>query len=331
MNRLSSRFIQAVIVLWGAFTLTFILLQLLPGDAVLIKFLSPEYGLSSEQIAALRISYGLDLPVLWQYFSALGRVLQGDFGYSVQAGVSVLQLILTNLPPTLALAGSAFIVSMILAFFLAFLSIFAPFAWLKNAICALPGLFLAIPLFWFGIMLVQIFSFQLGLISAIAPGPIEGMILPIVALALPISAPLAQILIQAMDKTLLTPFVSVLEAKGASQPRIVWHHVLRNAALPTLTISGLLFGELLSGAVVTETVFNLNGIGKMTEAAVRAQDVGLLQAIVLLAALVFVSINLGIDLILPLIDPRLRKNHAAQSLLQKWFPFLQKLRKEKAA
>jgi len=306
MSHLSSRLIQALLVLWGAFTLSFILLQLLPGDGVLIKFLSPEYGIDRQQIEQLRISYGFDQPLLWQYFTALWRVLSGDLGYSLQAGVPVLELILTNLPPTLILAGSAFIVAVILAFALAFLSIFTPFTWLKNAICALPGLFLAIPLFWFGIMLVQIFSFQLGWISAIAPGSVEAMILPVAALALPISAPLAQILIQAIDKTLQAPFVSMLEAKGASQARIIWRHVLRNAALPTLTISGLLFGELLSGAVITETVFNLSGIGKITEAAVRAQDVGLLQAIVLLSALAFVSINLIIDLMFPLIDPRLR-------------------------
>jgi len=306
MNSLYSRLIQAVIVLWGAFTLTFILLQLLPGDAILIKFMSPEYGISREQIEQLRVSYGLDAPIIWQYFTALLRVLSGDFGYSIQAGVPVGELILINLPSTLILAGSALIAAVILAFTLAFLSIFSPFTWLKNAICALPGLFLAIPLFWFGIMLVQIFSFQFALISAIAPGPIEGMILPVMALALPISAPLAQILIQALDKTLQENFVTILAAKGARHGRIVWYHVLRHAALPTLTISGLLFGELLSGAVVTETVFSLNGIGKMTEAAVRAQDVGLLQAIVLLSAFVFVVINLGIDLLFPLIDPRLR-------------------------
>jgi len=329
MRNLPSRLLQAVIVLWGAFTLSFILLQLLPGDAVLLKFMSPEYGLNSEQIAQLRASYGLDLPALWQYFIALGRALSGDFGYSVQAGVPVLQLILTNLPPTLALAGSGFVGAVLLALTLTFLSTFAPFAWLKNAICALPGLFLAIPLFWFGIMLVQIFSFQLGWISAIAPGPVEGLILPVVALALPICAPLAQILIQAVDKNLHEPFVSVLAAKGASHPRIVWRHVLRNAALPTLTISGLLFGELLSGAVVTETVFNLNGIGKMTEAAVRAQDVGLLQAIVLLSAFVFVGINLIIDLIFPLIDPRLRKQNSSQFFTQIRLPILRKLFKEK--
>jgi len=310
MRNLPSRLLQAVIVLWGAFTLSFILLQLLPGDAVLLKFMSPEYGLNSEQIAQLRASYGLDLPALWQYFIALGRALSGDFGYSVQAGVPVLQLILTNLPPTLALAGSGFVGAVLLALTLTFLSTFAPFAWLKNAICALPGLFLAIPLFWFGIMLVQIFSFQLGWISAIAPGPVEGLILPVVALALPICAPLAQILIQAVDKNLHEPFV-------------------RNAALPTLTISGLLFGELLSGAVVTETVFNLNGIGKMTEAAVRAQDVGLLQAIVLLSAFVFVGINLIIDLIFPLIDPRLRKQNSSQFFTQIRLPILRKLFKEK--
>lgn len=301
------RLFQAIIVLWAAFTATFILLQVLPGDAVLIKFLNPEYGLNASEIANLRQNYGIDKSVIAQYFQTIGNFLTGDFGYSVQAGVPVSDLIITNLPPTLKLAGLSFIAALLLAFAISFLFNLAPFEWLKNILFSTPGLFLSIPLFWLGIVFVQVFSFYLGWISVIIPGPVEAMILPVAALAIPISAPLAQILMRSLDEIELSPFIMVLKSKGASRFRILVHHCLRNSALPVLTIAGLLFGELISGAVVTETVFGLSGIGKITEQAVRSQDVGVLQAIVVISAAAFVFINLIIDLLFPLIDPRLKR------------------------
>lgn len=308
LKRSLYRLLEAVLVLWAAFTVTFILLQVLPGDAVLIKFLNPEYGLNASEIANLRNNYGIDEPKIVQYFKILGNFLTGDFGYSVEAGVPVLNLIATNLPETLKLAGLSFVAAAILALLISFLFTFAPFQWLKNLAFGLPGLFLSVPLFWLGIFLVQVFSFYLGFISVIVPGPIEAMILPVTALAIPISAPLAQILMRSLDEIELSPFLMVLKSKGASRLRIVVGHCLRNCALPVLTIAGLLFGELISGAVVTETVFGLNGIGKITERAVRSQDVGVLQAIVVVSAAAFVFINLVIDLFFPVIDPRLKQN-----------------------
>lgn len=301
------RLLQAIIVLWAAFTASFILLQVLPGDAVLIKFLNPEYGLNASQVAALRENYGIDKSLIAQYFQTIGNFLTGDFGYSVQAGVPVANLIATNLPATLKLAGLSFVAAVIVAFVISFLFSFAPFGWLKNLFFGLPGLFQAVPLFWLGIVFVQIFSFYLGWISVIIPGPVEAMVLPVAALAIPISAPLAQILMRSLDEIELSPFIMVLKAKGASRFRILVHHCLRNCALPVLTIAGLLFGELISGAVVTETVFGLSGIGKITEQAVRSQDVGVLLAIVVISVAAFVFINLVIDLLFPLIDPRLKR------------------------
>lgn len=308
LKRSLYRFLEAILVLWAAFTATFILLQVLPGDAVLIKFLNPEYGLNASEIANLRNNYGIDEPKIVQYFRTLGNFLTGDLGYSVEAGVPVSNLIATNLPETLKLAGLSFVAAAILALLISFLFTFAPFQWLKNFVFGLPGLFLSIPLFWLGIVLVQVFSFYLGFISVIVPGPVEAMILPVTALAIPISAPLAQILMRSLDEIELSPFIMVLKSKGASRLRILVCHCLRNSALPVLTIAGLLFGELISGAVVTETVFGLNGIGKITERAVRSQDVGVLQAIVVVSAAAFVFINLVIDLCFPVIDPRLKQN-----------------------
>ncbi|MQB04879.1 ABC transporter permease [Agrobacterium tumefaciens] len=302
---------QALLVLWAAFTLSFILLQALPGDAVLIKFLNPEFGLSADQVAEIRQSYAVDSNIVVQYGQTLANFLRGDFGYSLQAGVPVSAQLATNLPPTLRLAGLGFAAAVLLAVLIAFLSSMAPFAWLRNAIQSLPSLFISVPVFWLAIMLIQIFSFRLRLVSVINPGPWESLILPVATLAVPIAAPLAQILIRNIDEIRIRPFVAVARAKGASETRLLWRHVARNAILPTLTIAGVLFGELIAGAVVTETVFGLNGIGGLTEKAVSNQDISVLQAVVVISAAAFVTINLAVDLAYPLLDPRLRHRNGA--------------------
>jgi len=302
---------QAVLVLWAAFTAAFILLQALPGDAILIKFQNPELGLSPDQIAEIRQSYGADSPLWSQYLHTLGNTLTGDFGTSVQAGVPVGHALLANLPPTVWLAGFGFALAVLLAVAIGALSSLAAFAWLRSAIQSLPSLFVSVPTFWLGIMLIQIFSFRLKLIPVINPGPWEGLILPVLTLAVPISAPLAQILVRSIDEISTHPFVAVARAKGASRAGVLWRHVARNTLLPALTIAGVLFGEILAGAVITETVFGLNGLGTLTERAVRNQDTAVIQAVVVLSAAGFVLVNLAVDLLAPVLDPRLRSRGAA--------------------
>jgi len=297
---------QALLVLWAAFTASFLLLQALPGDAVLIKFMNPDMGLGPQEIADIRAAYGADHPLWQRYAHTLWNFLGGNFGYSMQAGVPVSQGLATNLPPTLRLATFGFAVALLLAVALAFVSNLTRFAWLRSAIQSLPSLFVSVPVFWLGIMLIQIFSFRLGLIPVINPGRWEGLVLPTLTLAVPISAPLAQILMRNIDEVLTQPFVAVARAKGASRRWVLWKHVARNAVLPTLTIAGILFGELLAGAVVTEAVFGLNGLGSLTQQAVGNQDTAVLQAIVVISAAAFVLINLAVDLLYPVLDPRLR-------------------------
>ncbi|EHD23693.1 MULTISPECIES: ABC transporter permease [Brenneria] len=308
---LAIRIAQALIVLWAAFTLSFILLQALPGDAVLIKFQSPELGLSADQIAQLRLAYGADIPLLSQYVQSIERVLRGDFGLSLQAGVPVTELLAANLPSTLLLAALGFVAAALLACAIAFLSTLTPFHWLRSALQSLPSLFISVPTFWLGIVLIQVFSFRLGWIPVINPGEWEGLILPTLTLALPISAPLAQVLMRSIDRVQTQPFVAVARAKGASRGGVLWRHIARNAMLPTLTIAGLLLGELIAGALITETVFARSGLGQLTQDAVNNQDGSVLQAIVLISATAFVIVNLIVDLLYPLLDPRLKKTAGA--------------------
>ncbi|MDB5612739.1 MAG: dppB, partial [Devosia sp.] len=158
---LVSRIGQAAIVLLLAFTASFLLLQALPGDAILIKYQNPEMGLSPEQIAEIRVLYGADAPIWVQYGNTLWNFLQGSFGYSVQAGVPVNALLAANLPPTLRLASLALVLAVIIAGALAFAATLAPFTWLRNLLQSLPALMISVPVFWLGIMLIQIFSFRL--------------------------------------------------------------------------------------------------------------------------------------------------------------------------
>ncbi|CAI1140158.1 ABC transporter permease [Serratia fonticola] len=306
LKYLSGRTGQALLVLWAAFTLSFILLQVLPGDAILIKFQNPDMGLSPAQIADMRAAYGADVPLWQQYLHTLGNFLRGDLGYSIQNGVPVSALLAANLPATLQLAVLGFTLALLLALVIAFVSNLIGFGWLKSALQSLPALFVSVPTFWLGIVLIQIFSFRLKLVPIINPGEWIGLLLPIATLAIPISAPLAQILIRSIDSVQTQPFVAVARAKGASRSGVLWRHVARNAMLPVLTIAGILFGELIAGALITETVFGRSGLGQVTQQAVVNQDVAVLQAVVMISAAAFVFLNLLVDLLFPLLDPRLK-------------------------
>ncbi len=297
---------QSALVLWAAFTLSFLLLQVLPGDAVLIKFQNPDLGLSPDQIAEMRLAYGADNPLWQQYLHTLMAMLRGDFGYSVQAGVAVSDLLISNLPATLQLALLGFALATLIAFALAALSRLPALRVLRSLLQSVPALFISLPTFWLGIALIQLFSFQLRWIPVINPSPLQGLILPVITVAIPISAPLAQILLRSIDQVATQPFVAVARAKGASESRVLWHHVMRNALLPVLNVAGLLLGELIAGALITETVFGLSGIGQLTQQAVNNQDVSVLQAVVMISALAFVLINLLVDALMPLFDPRLQ-------------------------
>lgn len=302
---------QAAIVLIAAFTATFFLLQLLPGDAILIKFSDPSLGLSPEQLDDIRATYGADVPWGEQYLHAGLGFLAGDFGYSTQYGTPVRTMLAEALPATLLLAALGLLVAVVLAVLIAALSALAPFAWLRDGLRQVPGLFVAVPVFWLGILLIQVFSFGLGWVPIVGADPVSGLFLPVLTLAVPISAPLAQVLVRSIDRVQAQPFVTVVRAKGAPPAWVLTRSVARNAAVPTLTIAGVLFGELVGGAVVTETVFGRTGIGRLTEQAVANQDIPVLQGVVLLSALGFVVISFAVDLATPLIDPRQRRSARA--------------------
>lgn len=302
---------QSLLVLWATFTLAFILLTALPGDAVQARYANPDLGLSQEEIAQMREAYGADEPVLTRYWNSMTGMLRGDFGFSLENGTPVSTVLAEALPSTLTLALTGFVLAVVIAVLIAVLATSGPFGWIRSALRALPPLFISLPAFWLGIILIQTFSFQLNWVPVIHASPVQELILPSIALALPLSAPIAQVLIRGIDDATRQPYVTVVRARGAGGQWILWRNVMRNATLPALTIAGVTFGELVGGAVITEAVFDRSGLGAVTVEAVSYRDTPVLMAVVVLAAAAFILVNLIVDLLYPVLDARLRRTVTA--------------------
>jgi peptide/nickel transport system permease protein len=297
---------QGLIVLWAAYTISFLILYLLPGDAAtLFAGGGDQEAIDPELVAQLRSELGLDRPLYEQYLVALGKALTGDFGVSTQTGRPASDLLLEALPPTLALTAFAFVLSVVFGVVLALSASLARAQWLRNLLSSLPPLGVSIPVFWIGLLLLQAFSFRLRLFPSMGNEGFESLVLPAITIAIPSGAFIAQLLSRSLRSTLAQPYVEIVRAKGASERRVQLGHAFRNAAIPSLTMVGVLIGGLLSGAVVTETVFSRLGIGRLVVTAVNNRDVPVVQTVVVFAALVFVVANLVVDLVYPLIDRRI--------------------------
>ncbi|MGI5325437.1 ABC transporter permease [Actinomadura nitritigenes] len=301
------RLAQAAGVLWAAYTVSFLVLDLLPGDPVsaMAGAGADQAGVDPAQIARLRAEYGFDEPIPVQYVHYLGRALRGDFGDSVSSGRPVTSVIGDALPSTLQLVAAALALAVLLGGGLALAATYTSRRWLRQLLLSLPPLGVSVPTFWAGLMLVEIFSFRARLLPAFGNGGLRGLILPAVTLAIPTGAVVAQVLAKSLLTTLDEPYVQTARAKGAGRARIHLRHALRNASLPALTVVGVLVGQLMANSVVIETVFSRNGLGRVTAGAVTTQDIPLVQGVVVFGSLVFVLVNLIVDLAYPLLDPRI--------------------------
>ncbi|MFD7601572.1 ABC transporter permease [Streptomyces mirabilis] len=301
------RLAQAVGVLWAAYTVSFLVLNWLPGDPVTAM---ASAGMDSgdvdpTRLAALRHEYGFDKPVLVQYADYLGRAVRGDFGDSVATGRPVTSTLADALPQTLQLTGAALLLAVLIGGGLAVLATYTARRWLRQLLLSLPPLGVSVPTFWVGLLLVETFSFRLHWFPAFGNDGLKGLVLPALTLAVPTGAQVAQVLAKSLLTALDQAYVETARAKGAGRWRVHLRHALRNASLPALTVVGLLVGQLIAGSVVVETVFSRDGLGRVTAAAVTAQDIPLVQGVVVFGALIFVTTNLVIDLVYPLLDPRI--------------------------
>lgn len=301
---------QAILVLWLAYTAAYALLYVIPLDPISVRLADPENPISPADAARILAYYELDRPVLEQYLTSLARLFHGDLGYSLISGEQVTTLIAEAVPSTLKLTGLGLLFAILLAFAIVSTAALTRWTALRNTLELLPSLFVSVPMFWLGLLVIQLFSFRLGLFVAVDDQAPASLLFAALALSIPVSAPLAAVFLASVTAVYGEPFVEVLKTKGVGTRRVYLGHILRNALMPVLTVLGVTVGELVAGAVVTETIFSRAGLGQLTERSVTSQDLPVIQAVVLFAAAAFVTANWLVDVIHPLVDPRIRVQRA---------------------
>jgi len=302
LSRIGGLVASVVLVLWGAATLAFVAFRIIPGDPVDVM-LGPQAQVSEAVKDGIRAELGLDRPVLEQYGAFLGRLLRGDLGESYQLRLPVAEVIGRQLGPTLQLAALALLIAVLLALASALL---VRGRTGRAVASGIELLVLSSPVFWTGLVLLSVFSFQLGWFPVSGARDPSAIVLPAVTLALPVAALLAQVLRDGVQAAEREPFLVTVRARGASPLRESVHHTLRHASVGAVTLTAYLVGSLLGGAVLVETVFARPGIGRVTLTAITDRDLPVITGVILLSALVFVVVNTIVDLVVPLIDPRLR-------------------------
>lgn len=312
VRRAGGHVLSVVLVLWGAATLAFLALRLVPGDAVDVM-LGPQAQVSEAVKEGIRAELGLDRPPLEQYLGFLGGLMQGDLGTSYQLRMPVTEVIGRQLLPTLQLTALALAMAVIIAFVVV-LAVRGPAS--RAVAAGAELLILSAPVFWIGLVLLTVFAFGLGWFPVSGSRGFAALVLPALTLALPVAALLGQVLRDGIEEAERQPFAVTVRARGASPTRLTLRHSLRHGSAGALTLTAYLVGSLLGGAVLVETVFARAGLGRVTLTAVTDRDLPVVAGVIMLSALVFVVVNLAVDLAAGAIDPRLRnRDNTARRLL----------------
>lgn len=299
---LLTRLGHAVLVLFCVATVVFFLVRI-SGDPVAI-LLPPDA--TPAQAHQLRVSLGLDRPLLTQYADFLGGVVHGDLGDSLFFHAPALSVITDRLPATLELAAAALVIALALAVPAGILAAVRRGSAVDSGVMSLVLLGQCTPAFWVGILMILLFAVTLRVLPASGIGGLQHLILPAVTLSLYSTAIIARLLRSSLIDVLGEDYIRTARAKGASPMRVILGHGMRNASLPVVTVVGLEIGSLLGGAILTETVFAWPGLGRLTVEAIQNRDFPLVQATVLFFAATFVVVNLVVDLLYAVLDPRVR-------------------------
>lgn len=301
------RFLRAIPVLFGVSILVFSMLLLIPGDPVSLM-LSETSATSREAVERKREELGLNDPVYVQYGRFIKGVLTFEMGRSIQTNRPVGEMIADVYPKTIELTVVATLLSFLIGVPLGIISAVKQHSWVDNISMFLAYLGVSMPIFWLGIILIYIFSVQLGWIPITTRGGSgwRHLILPAFSLSLGAASIIARLTRSSLLEVLGLEFVNTARAKGLSERKTVLGHALRNALIPVITIVGLQFGALLGGAVIVETVFARQGIGSMAVNAILRKDFPLVQGTVLVAATSYVFANILVDISYAWIDPRIK-------------------------
>jgi peptide/nickel transport system permease protein len=299
------RLLLAIPVLLGVSIITFATLHLIPGDPASTLLAGTQA--TPQQVAALSQQLGLNRPIPVQYWEYLVRLLHGNLGQSYINQVPVASEIAQRLPSTFELAFAALVVALAIGIPAGLLAGIRPGSWVDRVATSGAVLGVAIPYFWLALLLVLIFSVDLRLVPSLGVGGFTSMILPAIALGWGFAAMIARLLRAGLVNVYSQPYVAAARARGLSERRILATTVLRNACGPMLAVLGLQIGQLLAGAVAIEVIFGRAGIGSLLYNAISSKDIPTVQGGVLFIAVVYVALNLIVDVLKAVIDPRTRR------------------------
>jgi ABC-type dipeptide/oligopeptide/nickel transport system permease component len=297
------RLLLTIPVLLGVATLVFSLIHFIPGDPAQAML---GEGAAPEDIAQLRERLGLDRPLIVQYGSFLKGLAQGDLGVSLRNDQPVRQQILERMPATAELAFASMAVAVLFALPLGIIAAVWRGTAVDHSAMTLSLVGISVPNFWLGPLLAIVFAVELGWLPVGGRGTLAHLVLPAVTLGAALAAILARMTRASLLEELREPYVLAARAKGVSRSRAVLHHALRNSLIPIVTILGLQFGVVLTGAVITETIFAWPGIGRLLIQSISFRDYPTVQGCVLLIAVTYVGVNLITDLTYGFLDPRIR-------------------------
>ncbi|MBG9653477.1 nickel ABC transporter permease [Cytobacillus firmus] len=302
---LMRRLVQIVPVLLGVTLMVFLIMQMVPGDpAVLVA----GEGATDEQVEAIRHDLGLDQPLAVQYLSYVGDVVKGDFGESIRTSRPVLDEILVRLPITLELAFWSIVITIVLGVLFGIIAATKQNSFTDVGLMMVALLGVSLPNFWLGLMLIIYFSVGLQWFPVAGWGTFSHIILPAITLGTGGAAIVARMTRASMLEVIRQDYIRTAKAKGVRQRLIIYKHALKNALIPVITVVGLQFGALLGGTVLTESVFAINGVGRLIIDAIRMRDLPLVQGSILFVSVLFVIVNLLVDLSYRFLNKRVELN-----------------------
>ncbi|MEE9563241.1 MAG: nickel ABC transporter permease [Thermoanaerobaculia bacterium] len=284
-------------------TLVFSLIHMIPGDPV--EMMLGE-GAQRSDVETLRHELGLDRPLIEQYGSFLGGLVKGDLGRSLHFGEPVTRILARHYPATLELAFAGMLVALAIALPLGILAAFHRDGTIDHVSRFFSLLGVSIPNFWLGPMLILVFSIQLNLFPVSGRSGLASLVLPAITLGTALAGLLTRMIRSSLVEELHKPYLATAQAKGLSRRLAVVRHALKNASIPVVTIVGLQFGALLTGAIITETIFAWPGLGRLIIQSIRLRDYPLVQGGILAIALTYLLLNLVTDVVYAYLDPRIR-------------------------
>ena len=297
------RFLGIIPVVFGVVSLTFLLIHAVPGDPV--EVMLGESASNADRMD-LRAGLGLDKPIYAQFGIYLSKLVQGDFGISIHSRKPIVDMLLERLPATFKLAAFALLFAIFIGLPLGIIAAINAKKWPDTIANLLSLTISAMPHFWMGPMLMMVFALWLGILPVSGMENATSIILPALTLGFGLAAILTRMTRASMLEVLHEDYIRTAYAKGLPQRTVILRHALRAALLPVITVLGLQLGSLLAGAVITETVFSWNGIGRLLVESIEKRDYLVTQACVLVVALVYVIVNFVTDVIYTQIDPRVR-------------------------